>query len=242
MRYWTLMLATAVAGAFLAIDRFAFAPPAAKWIAFGVAIGATVLTLVASAAALIGVNHAFSGFSAVAVVAAAWTSRCLWSPHPLRYGWRSPAGSRCSRSLLARSHDTKPRSNASSTRSTHASWRPERCSNPRRKRVLQVPARASDGGLCRGAGLTSVQMHRRTASSTRVSVLPAPRSVRARLQPQPPTRVCDRASRRYGHRSAFGAHRSSAVRSGASDCHIDVMEASHASHTHVLPRSRSRHH
>ena len=73
MRYWTMSFATAVCGAFLAIDRFAFAPTTAKWIAFGVAIGATVLALGAVGVALIRVNHAFSGFSALAVAAGAWT-------------------------------------------------------------------------------------------------------------------------------------------------------------------------
>jgi hypothetical protein len=68
-----MTFAAAVCGAFLAVDRFAFAPTTAKWVAFGVAIGATVLSLGAAGVALIRVNHAFSGLSALAAAAAAWT-------------------------------------------------------------------------------------------------------------------------------------------------------------------------
>ena len=73
MRYFTLMLATAISGAFLAIERFAFAPHTARWTAFGVAIGATVFSLSAGAVGLARVNRAFSGLSAAAAATAAWT-------------------------------------------------------------------------------------------------------------------------------------------------------------------------
>lgn len=73
MRYWAMSLGAAVSGAFLAIDKFAFGAPAARWIAFGVGILATVLCLGALFLALLRENHAFSGLSALASLIAAWT-------------------------------------------------------------------------------------------------------------------------------------------------------------------------
>ena len=45
MRYWAMTFAVAIGGAFLAIERFAFAPTSAVWIAFGVAAGAATIGL-----------------------------------------------------------------------------------------------------------------------------------------------------------------------------------------------------
>jgi hypothetical protein len=53
MRYWALTVAAAAAGGFIAVDRFAFVPQHAIWIAFGVAIAAGVFSLAASAVALV---------------------------------------------------------------------------------------------------------------------------------------------------------------------------------------------
>lgn len=73
IRYWGMTLATAVCGAFIAIERFAFAPHAAVWIAFGVAIAAAVFALGAFLVALLRENHAFSGLSGLAALTAGWT-------------------------------------------------------------------------------------------------------------------------------------------------------------------------
>lgn len=73
MRYWAMTLGVAISGAFIAIVRFAFAPGAAGWIAFGVAIGAAVLALGATGVALLRQNHAFSGASALSALIAIWT-------------------------------------------------------------------------------------------------------------------------------------------------------------------------
>jgi hypothetical protein len=73
MRYWAMTFAVAVGGAFLAIERFAFAPSNAVWIAFGVAIATVALSLAASLVALLRDNQTFSGVSAVSAVVAAWT-------------------------------------------------------------------------------------------------------------------------------------------------------------------------
>jgi|GEM_PF-2954132 len=73
MRYWAMSLATAVCGAFIAIERFAFAPGHAVWIAFGVAIAATVFSLGAFLFALLRANQAFSAMSALAALTAGWT-------------------------------------------------------------------------------------------------------------------------------------------------------------------------
>jgi hypothetical protein len=42
MRYWAMTFAVAISGAFLAIERFAFAPSTAVWIAFAMAAAAVV--------------------------------------------------------------------------------------------------------------------------------------------------------------------------------------------------------
>lgn len=73
MRYWAMTFAVAIGGAFLAIERFAFAPSNAVWIAFGVAVSAVVLSLAAALVALLRDNQTFSGVSAVSAVVAAWT-------------------------------------------------------------------------------------------------------------------------------------------------------------------------
>jgi hypothetical protein len=73
MRYWALSVATAAAGGFIAVDRFAFVPQHAIWIAFGVAIAAGVFSLAASAVALVRQNQRFSGLSAVSALIAGFT-------------------------------------------------------------------------------------------------------------------------------------------------------------------------
>lgn len=72
-RYWTACLATAIAGGFIAVERFGFEAGAAVWIAFGVAIGATVVSLAGLGVALRRENHTFSGLSALNVFVAAGT-------------------------------------------------------------------------------------------------------------------------------------------------------------------------
>ena len=73
MRYWAMTFAVAIGGAFLAIERFAFAPSNAVWIAFGVAVAAVALSLAAALVALLRDNQTFSGVSAVSALVAAWT-------------------------------------------------------------------------------------------------------------------------------------------------------------------------
>ena len=73
MRYWAMTLGVAVSGAFIAIDRFAFAPSTAVWIAFAVAIAATISSVAATVMALPRQNHAFSGISALSALVGAWT-------------------------------------------------------------------------------------------------------------------------------------------------------------------------
>ena len=73
MRYWAMTFAVAIGGAFLAIQRFAFAPTSAVWIAFGVAVAAVVLSLAAVLVALLRDNQAFSGVSAISALVAAST-------------------------------------------------------------------------------------------------------------------------------------------------------------------------
>jgi hypothetical protein len=73
MRYWAMTFAVAISGAFLAIQRFAFAPTHAVWIAFAVAAAAVVLSLAAILVALLRDNQAFSGLSAISALVAAWT-------------------------------------------------------------------------------------------------------------------------------------------------------------------------
>jgi hypothetical protein len=73
VRYWAMSLATAVAGAFIAIDRFAFVPRHASRVAFGVAIAAAVFSLGATAVAALRENYAFAGLSGLSAVIAAST-------------------------------------------------------------------------------------------------------------------------------------------------------------------------
>jgi len=73
MRYWAMTFAVAIGGAFLAIERFAFAPSNAVWIAFGVAVAAVALSLAAALVALLRDNQTFSAVSAVSAAVAAWT-------------------------------------------------------------------------------------------------------------------------------------------------------------------------
>jgi hypothetical protein len=73
MRYWAMTFAVAIGGAFLAIERFAFVPSNAIWIAFGVAVAAVVLSLAAAVVALLRDNQTFSGLSAMSALVAAWT-------------------------------------------------------------------------------------------------------------------------------------------------------------------------
>ena len=60
MRYWAMTFAVAIGGAFLATQRFAFAPTSAVWIAVGVAVAAVVLSLAAVLVALLRDSQAFS--------------------------------------------------------------------------------------------------------------------------------------------------------------------------------------
>jgi hypothetical protein len=73
IRYWALTMATALAGAFIAIDRFAFTPTNSIHIAFGVSIAAAALSLAATAVALLRENHTFSGTSALSLLVAGFT-------------------------------------------------------------------------------------------------------------------------------------------------------------------------
>lgn len=73
MRYWAMSLAVAVAGGFLATDRFAFASNHAVWIGFGVAIAASVFALAATGVALVRQNYTFSGLSGASAAVAGWT-------------------------------------------------------------------------------------------------------------------------------------------------------------------------
>jgi hypothetical protein len=72
-RYWALILATAIAVAFMVIERFAFAQTTSVWITFGVAIAATACSLAAFGVALLRENHAFSGLSALSAMAGGFT-------------------------------------------------------------------------------------------------------------------------------------------------------------------------
>jgi len=73
MRYWAMTFAVAIGGAFLAIERFAFAPSNAVWIGFGVAVAAAALSLAAALVALLRDNQTFSGVSAVSALVATFT-------------------------------------------------------------------------------------------------------------------------------------------------------------------------
>ena len=96
MRYWAMTFAVAIGGAFLAIERFAFAPTTAVWIAFAVAAAAVVLSLAAALVALLRDNNAFSGVSALAALVAPWRviATLVFTEHR-RYGWSLPAASCC---------------------------------------------------------------------------------------------------------------------------------------------------
>src|SRR3984885_4633492 len=72
-RYWTMTFAVAIGGAFLAIERFAFAPSSAIWIAFGVAAVAVVFSMAGALVALLRDNQRFSGLSAMSALVAGWT-------------------------------------------------------------------------------------------------------------------------------------------------------------------------
>jgi hypothetical protein len=87
MRYWTLSLAVAVGGGFIAIERFAFNTTAAVWIAFGVAIAATVCALGAYVLALLRENHTFSGISGLSMLIAAWTIIAMLVFNKPTAGW-----------------------------------------------------------------------------------------------------------------------------------------------------------
>lgn len=92
MRYWALTVAAAAAGGFIALDRFAFVPRHAIWIAFGVAIAAGVFSLAASAVALVRQNQRFSGLSVVSAIIAGFTiiaTRTFTAPTAL---WLAFAG------------------------------------------------------------------------------------------------------------------------------------------------------
>ena len=92
MRYWAMTFAVAIGGAFMAIERFAFAPTTAVWIAFGVAVAAVVSSLAATLVALLRDNQAFSGLSAISALVAAWTviaTRAFTTPTAL---WLAFAG------------------------------------------------------------------------------------------------------------------------------------------------------
>lgn len=73
MRYWGMTLAIALSGAFIAVERFTFAPSTAVWIAFAVAIAGAVFALGATGVALVRENQVFSGLSTMSALFAAWT-------------------------------------------------------------------------------------------------------------------------------------------------------------------------
>jgi hypothetical protein len=92
VRYWAMTLAVAAGGAFIAISQFAFVPSNAVWVAFGVAIGAGILSLTASGLALSRDTHRFSGLSALSALIAVFTiigTRCFNPPTAL---WLAFAG------------------------------------------------------------------------------------------------------------------------------------------------------
>lgn len=92
MRYWAMMLATAAAGAFIAVERFAFVSLNAVWIAFGVAIAAGVFSLGATVVALLRENHSFSGMSGLTALLAGFVviaTRTFTAPTAL---WLAFAG------------------------------------------------------------------------------------------------------------------------------------------------------
>jgi hypothetical protein len=92
MRYWAMTLIAAAAGGFLALDKYAFAPNHAIWIAFAVAIAATVGSLAAAGFALARQNHLFSALSAFSALIAGFTiiaTRTFTAPSAL---WIAFAG------------------------------------------------------------------------------------------------------------------------------------------------------
>jgi hypothetical protein len=70
MRYWAVTFATAVAGGFIALSKFAFTPNHAVWAGFGVAIAAGVASLAGTVLALRRQNQRFSGLSALSTLLA----------------------------------------------------------------------------------------------------------------------------------------------------------------------------
>jgi hypothetical protein len=70
MRYWAVTFATAVAGGFIALSKFAFTPNHAVWAGFGVAIAAGVASLAGTVLALGRENQRFSGLSALSTLLA----------------------------------------------------------------------------------------------------------------------------------------------------------------------------
>jgi hypothetical protein len=91
-RYWAATLATAVCGAFIVVVRFAFSSSSTPWIVFGVAIGATVLSLFAVLLALSRSSQAFSGLSAVNGLIGAWTIIAMLTLNKPAAGWLAFAG------------------------------------------------------------------------------------------------------------------------------------------------------
>lgn len=88
MRYWAMTFAVAIGGALIAIERFAFAPTHAVWIA----AAGVVFSLGATLVALLRENQAFSGLSAMSALVAAWTviaTRAFATPTAL---WLAFAG------------------------------------------------------------------------------------------------------------------------------------------------------
>jgi hypothetical protein len=73
LRYWAATFGAALAGGFIAISKFAFAPNNAIWVAFSVAIAGGLLSLAGTALALRRDDFRFSGLSALGVLIAAFT-------------------------------------------------------------------------------------------------------------------------------------------------------------------------
>jgi hypothetical protein len=92
MRYWAMMLATAVAGACIGISRFAFTPSDGIWIIFGLAIAAAVCSIAAVTVALLRDDDAFASTSALSALVAGFTvvaTRVFTAPSAL---WIAFAG------------------------------------------------------------------------------------------------------------------------------------------------------
>jgi hypothetical protein len=70
MRYWAATFATALAGGFIALTKFAFTPNHAIWAGFGVAIAAGVASLAGAVLALGRGNQRLSGLSALSALLA----------------------------------------------------------------------------------------------------------------------------------------------------------------------------